>query len=145
MMERSLKLPKKIKPEWKFFIEGHRRRPCGRQGLLPRPSPLVKGDSCRRKNPRAIIGSRDRMRAWKASLSIRGATLSSTLSSLISLARTPARSPSLPFDEGAQSQDPRRLRHGPHCAAVADGLRRRRRRRSFDRPRSVSRAKLLTH
>lgn len=42
------------------------------------------------------------------------------------------RSPSLPFNEGAQlrTQDPRRLRRGPHSAVVADGLRC----RPFDRP-----------
>lgn len=95
MMEHSLKLSKKIKPEWrahaKFFVEGHRRRPCGRRAHLPHPPPLVKGDSCRRKNPRAAIGSCDRMRATEKHpyRSVVRSMLSSTLSSPVSLARTP--------------------------------------------------------
>lgn len=152
MMERSLKLPKKkkkkIKPEWRarnFSSRGTADGPAGVKPSSRHPSPLVKGDSCRRKNPRATIGSRNRMRAAEKhpyrSVARRSPPPFPPPSRL--LAR---RSFALaPFPRGraiaqSRTQDSRRLRHGPHCAAVADGLRRRTFDRPTDRPRSVSRA-----
>lgn len=131
MMECSLKLRKKIKPSGKrkIFRRGAPPTALRASGPPPAPSSSRQGRLVSSKEPSRdhwLTGSH--ARHWKASLSIRRATPSSTLSTLVSLARTP----SLPFDEGAQSrtQDPRRLRRGPHCAAVVDGLRC----RPFDRP-----------
>ncbi|KAL0128300.1 hypothetical protein PUN28_003519 [Cardiocondyla obscurior] len=103
---------KKSSPGAKFFAEGHRRRPCGRRALLPHPSLRVKGDQRRRKNPRATIGSRDRMRATgKHPYRSRRAKRSLSPPPF----PPPSRSLSLPFVEGAQlrTQDHRRLRRGP--------------------------------
>jgi len=150
MMKRSLKLPKKIKPEWRarnFSPGGPPRGPAGGGAPSPppppHPSPLVKGDSCRRKNPRTIIGSRDRMRvAEKHPYRSVAPKLSSTLSSTISLARTPfVRSFALaPFRWG------RAIAHArsPTITTWTTLRRRCRRPSSFvrptDRPRSVARA-----
>jgi len=132
-----------------FFVEGHHRRPCGRRAPLSLPSPRTLRLSSRATRVVERTLARSLVHAI-ACASLKSIPIDPSRQSSPppfpqpsrSLApRSFVRSPSLPFDEGAQSrtQDPRRLRHGPHCAAVADGLR-----RSFvrptDRPRSVARA-----
>lgn len=134
-MECSLKLPKKNLAEWRarnFSSRGTADGPAG-VGLSSRAlllssratrvvertlaRPLVHGIACAPLKSIPIDPSRDALLH---------------VPFLPRLARSHARSFALaPFRRGrAIAQDPRRLRRGPHCAAVVVGLRC----RPFDRP-----------
>lgn len=134
-MERSLKLSKKIKPEWWARNFSSRGTADGPAGVGPSSRTLRPSSRATRVVERTL--ARPLAHAIACAL-LKSIPIDPSCDALLHpflprLACSHAvHSPSLPFDEGAQlrTQDPRRLRCGPHCAAVAGGLRC----RPFDRP-----------